>query len=481
MENNYSRLLSGYSQVAAEPSAPYVFLTERHLQAVWMEQKYFKNLRTSKGEPVEIISPGIWNQEAGPDFLKAHLNIDGKAVRGNVEIHLSAEDWYNHGHHQDSRYNQVVLHVSLWEPKSPKPIARADDRQVPQAFLENYLTIPQARIYHLIDLDLYPYKKFVGSGRCARLLFHKMPERKIVDFFRSAAAWRLVQKDQAIRARSEDPSLYVGAGMAMALGYKNNAEAFLRLFLEFYPQRNLGEESILALAFGSCGFFDKVFQEKWGASAYYRHLQALYLMLSLTLPVKNKFKLVLNQVRPFNHPVRRLACLAKLITDDTIPALNLSMTQQWDQEWPERHRDQNWSRLRDKLLQLLPDYQDPYWNHHYFFENEAREEYLPLMGESLKQEMLVNTFLPWIYNRVQQRSNPHEIEAFRNFFGSLPASYSGKTKYLVHRFFGDTPKGELLGKADTEQGAFQLHRDFCIHYEASCEGCPFIQRFKENF
>jgi len=481
MENKYSQLLLGYPQVVAEHSAQYLFLTERHLQAIWMEQKYFKNLRTSIGEPVEILSPGIWNQEAGPDFLKAHLCINGKSVRGDVEIHLSSEDWYHHRHHQDSRYNQVVLHVALWEPKSQKPIAREDNRQVLQIFLENHLTIPQSRIFQLIDLDLYPYKKFIGSGRCSQLLFHKMPNQQIVDFFRSAAAWRLIQKDRALRARIEDPHMLSGAGIAMALGYKNNTETFLRLFLLLHPLRQMGEEPVLALAMGSCGLFDKDFQKRWNASEYYRHLQMLYMMHALTHPINEKFRLTLNQVRPFNHPVRRLACLAKLIVDDTLTSLEARMVQLWDREWELSKRTRSWSKLRDKLFHLLPVYEDTYWNHHYFFENEVRTDYLPLLGEPLKQEMLVNTFLPMIYNTVVQKGVPNEIEAFRDFFASLPASCNSKTKYLVHRFFGDTPKGELLGKADTEQGAFQLHRDFCIHYEASCEGCPFIQRYQDNF
>src|ERR1700761_5455772 len=70
----------------AENVVPYPFLRERHLQAMWLEQKYFKNLTTTEGEAIIVLSPGIWNSEGGPDFLKAHLKIGHREIRGDVEL-----------------------------------------------------------------------------------------------------------------------------------------------------------------------------------------------------------------------------------------------------------------------------------------------------------------------------------------------------------------------------------------------------------
>ena len=119
MLNQYTQIIANLPQAASETGNEYHLLTERHIQAVWFEQKYFKNLRTSTNEPIEIISPGIWNAEAGPDFRKAHLKIGGREIQGDIEIHLMDEFWYQHQHHLDDRYNQVVLHVSLWQPQTP--------------------------------------------------------------------------------------------------------------------------------------------------------------------------------------------------------------------------------------------------------------------------------------------------------------------------------------------------------------------------
>jgi len=37
--------------------------------------------------------------------------IDGKIERGDIEIHLNERGWYEHGHHNDPRYKNVILHV----------------------------------------------------------------------------------------------------------------------------------------------------------------------------------------------------------------------------------------------------------------------------------------------------------------------------------------------------------------------------------
>lgn len=67
--------------------------------------------QTTDGQPVEILSVGIHNGDAGPDFLNARLRIGAHEWCGNVEIHLSSSDWYTHRHHLDPAYDRVILHV----------------------------------------------------------------------------------------------------------------------------------------------------------------------------------------------------------------------------------------------------------------------------------------------------------------------------------------------------------------------------------
>ncbi|MFP6900402.1 MAG: DUF2851 family protein [Opitutales bacterium] len=93
-------------------------VSERLLQRIWAHGDYSEDrLRTLDGKIVRVIRPGSWNHQEGPDFLDAVLYIDGKQVRGDVEIHFRSRDWREHGHHLDPAFSSVVLRVLLYPPK----------------------------------------------------------------------------------------------------------------------------------------------------------------------------------------------------------------------------------------------------------------------------------------------------------------------------------------------------------------------------
>jgi Protein of unknown function (DUF2851) len=59
-----------------------------------------------------VVFPGRRWGGPGPDFVGALLaQVDGKLVRGDVEVHLRASSWSSHGHAADPAYAHVVLHV----------------------------------------------------------------------------------------------------------------------------------------------------------------------------------------------------------------------------------------------------------------------------------------------------------------------------------------------------------------------------------
>lgn len=74
------------------------------------------------GRRIRIIDPGIRNLHDGPDFLGAVVTVDGALRRGAIEVHTRSEDWLRHGHGQDPRYAQVVLHVCLYGGSVPSGI-----------------------------------------------------------------------------------------------------------------------------------------------------------------------------------------------------------------------------------------------------------------------------------------------------------------------------------------------------------------------
>lgn len=473
IENPYETLVSPYFLLRESPSKkPPETVTERHLQVLWSNQSHFLPLFTVKNSPIEVISPGVWNTEAGPDFIKAHLKINGKELRGDIEIHLHDASWQQHQHHLDKRYNRVILHVSLAQPKHPQPLFNQQGKEIERAYFEPFLTIERSKIRYAVDLDVYPYRKFTNKGKCAKGLFSKRSDNEIIAFFKHASDWRLKEKYALLQTFSSRPDLQWLFGMSLALGYKNNSYQFVQLFRLLLSLKVYTADQYLSLAMKCCGFFEKDYHKKWKECPHYRYLLRL-------APSKAPLTIQLNlqRIRPFNHPLRRLVLLSKMISDPQIYSLFERMNAFWKKNWECLEHPREYRRFFQQLVDLIPSYQDPYWGFHYTLNCNKQPKELSLIGGDLKKEMIINAYFPLLREQLTQQNSIKELDAFRMLYGLLPASHNSKTGYLNHRFFVEESRGEeLVHYADVEQGIFQLHKDFCVHYEASCEGCDLISR-----
>ena len=66
-------------------------MKERVLQYLWKYRLYDDaDLRTTTGDPVTVIDPGLTNTDAGADFFNAKLRIAGTVWAGDIEIHSKA-------------------------------------------------------------------------------------------------------------------------------------------------------------------------------------------------------------------------------------------------------------------------------------------------------------------------------------------------------------------------------------------------------
>jgi len=85
---------------------------EAALQQRWATVRLPPQLITEDGERLRLVFAGTWNHGPGPDFTSARLvGIDGRTLRGDVEVHERPQDWRRHGHDQDPAYDAVLLHV----------------------------------------------------------------------------------------------------------------------------------------------------------------------------------------------------------------------------------------------------------------------------------------------------------------------------------------------------------------------------------
>ncbi|MEX2456104.1 MAG: DUF2851 family protein [Balneolaceae bacterium] len=113
---------------------------ESLLQWIWQYLEFsVKNLRTNCGKSVSIVNHGTINKGAGPDFLGAHIVVNGVSLHGSVEIHTSESHWNDHRHQHDPAFNTVVLHVVYSKSSASQTILRKDGTRPLTVQLKPYL------------------------------------------------------------------------------------------------------------------------------------------------------------------------------------------------------------------------------------------------------------------------------------------------------------------------------------------------------
>src|SRR5689334_8990393 len=124
-------------------------MTERLLQFIWQSQYFNKNeLVSVSGENIQIIFPGQYNTNQGPDFSNAKIKIGDTTWAGTVEIHICTSDWEKHSHQHDSNYNNVILHV-VWENDARAnnvPVIELKDR-ISKILLQRYEELMNAAFF----------------------------------------------------------------------------------------------------------------------------------------------------------------------------------------------------------------------------------------------------------------------------------------------------------------------------------------------
>lgn len=143
--------------------------SERLLQQIWARGEFdARALRLRDGRPLAIARRGRWNRRPGPDFIDAEVRVGegpgGRTLRGDIEIHLRAEDWDQHGHARDPAYARVVLHVVLF-PSSRTDAVGPDGRP-----------IPTLEMLPLLERDLEAYAEEAAVEALAGRPFSRLRE-----------------------------------------------------------------------------------------------------------------------------------------------------------------------------------------------------------------------------------------------------------------------------------------------------------------
>ena len=226
--------------------------SERDLQEIWERLRFRQDgLLTEDATPLRVEFPGFRCGEGGPDFRGARLTLGTESRCGDVELHLTPSGWRAHGHDRDGAYASVILHVVLRRDPFCEP-----PRILPLLVLEPYLhgAVAPAPGGGEGDLDALGEEWF---------------------------AERRARMERALLRKAADDVLY--REILVALGYKHNKAAMAELARRC-PLSALGSEAEA---------IERRLREAAGALP-----RALWR---------------LRNVRPANHPWRRLRGLARFL------------------------------------------------------------------------------------------------------------------------------------------------------------------------
>ena len=195
-------------------------IPERLLARLWRNRDWRRrSLPLAEGKRLRVLYPGRPGGGPGPDFRDAILQVEGRApVRGDVELHREPRGWREHGHHQDPRYNGVVLHV-VARARGGEPSRRQDGREV--------------TVVGLIQQG--PAPKRSGQMADAGLpLLHRwraLPTEQLCGLLDRAGGERFLEKSARFRTllRHEDGEQVLYSRTLEALGYSRNQAPFLEL------------------------------------------------------------------------------------------------------------------------------------------------------------------------------------------------------------------------------------------------------------
>jgi hypothetical protein len=294
-------------------------VSELTLSRIWQDGLYAREMRTVDGRRVSVVYGGVWTHQDGPDFRDAMMEIDGRLLRGAVELHLRASDWLRHGHQHDPAYDAVILHA-VAENDLADGVSGPNVGPVSTVVLPDYLKAP---LSVLADKVFVTSLGALGSRTCLPSLAGGRTDA-IRDVLRRSGWRRLTAKQ--LRFRQELEHLPAGEvlyrGLLDGLGLMHNRDGMAtlgaRLSLATLESVANGDDTVSALLLGTSGFLPLAPAHAGLAAmagSVVDRVEAAFAALAADhriepLPATTWS---LNRVRPTNHPVRRLASLGALI------------------------------------------------------------------------------------------------------------------------------------------------------------------------
>ena len=398
-------------------------ITERSVSALWLSGR-LSCFDDDSGHRIEVVCPGRVSTRGGCDFQDVVIKVDGEKTVGDVEVHVTSDLWQRHGHHRDSAYNGVILHVSLWQ-RGFLPVRLQDGRVLSTVILAQYIRSSRELQQGISARPAQRCPHLAGSGKKA--------DGIIVEAGLSRFEQKSARFAQALRADEPEQVLY--KGICRALGYAWNTRPFETLAGKVTADmvRNYAAGSLPAkynLLLGVAGLADKGMNR-----------------LPVGLQPMKASNWAIAATRPSNHPALRVAGLCHLLQRYEKAGLVSSLA------------DLVGSATSREAASVL--------DRAFTVGEVGRFDSPALIGTGRAREIVVNAVLPFFVAYGARLNNSQLEEKSRQIISSYPSLSPNELTRYMGGMLGNQANG-----ACRQQGLLHIYHTWCRTRE--CPACPVV-------
>lgn len=361
-------------------------MTEKLLQYLWNFKIFSRfDFRDTEGNPIEILYSGVWNTNAGPDFLDARIRTGNIVLAGPVELHIRSSDWIFHNHSRDPNYKNIILHVVFQHDIEIDELIAS---RVPTLELKDYINGNILRTYEKLAAGerFIPCEAVFDAAKVP-VCFHegnilKKLEQKAVEF------------ETSLNEHKNNFEAVLFHSLAYSFGLTVNAAVFRQIAesIDFSIINKIRQHRVQleALLFGISGWLEDPQDEQM--HIWKREFDFLKVKFSIPgIAVRPKF----SRLRPPNFPTVRLSQLACLY-------------HQHQNLFSKIIRIRNPEEMSDLFNKVKAS---EYWDDRFNFGKISKIRYPKTVSPEFTELVILNTVLPlkYTYQRYRHEEAPDEI------------------------------------------------------------------------